>query len=351
LTAVFGYDNMFDIGREILSIDIGKGTQDILYFEPEKSVENSVKFVLPSPNVIVGREITAAVKTGCPIHLRGFTMGGGDCVAAVMRAVSSGTEVTATEEAALTIRDNADSVREKGIIITPNAPSDAVVIDTRDFMEREIKGIFDSFSLDYPKNFAFAVQDHGYSPDMSNRIYRMNLFRELLDENDWVLSSLTSDPPHPSMTRMQSVLKQAPGSLVTDTGPAAIMGALCDPVVKKMSESGLVLVNAGNGHTLVFTIRGTEIYGIFEHHTGRLSTDGLLRYIEKLKRGTISGKEVFDDNGHGAEVRKPLLTDNIAVTGPNRLNLLPNAYQAAPYGDMMLSGCFGLLRFWEELRG
>ncbi|UUX92407.1 DUF1786 domain-containing protein [Methanoplanus endosymbiosus] len=342
---------MFDIDRDILSIDIGKGTQDILFFNPEKPVENSVKFVLPSPNVVVGREIMAAVKTGRPIHLKGFTMGGGNCVKAVTDAVNSGTEVTATEEAALTIRDNPDAVREKGIVITSDAPSDAIVIETRDFMEREIKGVFDSFSLEYPKNFAFAVQDHGFSPDMSNRLYRMNLFRGLLDEHDWSINSLTSDPPHPSMTRMQSVLKQAPGSLVTDTGPAAIMGALCDPVVKKMSESGLVLVNAGNGHTLVFTIKGSEIYGIFEHHTGRLSTSGLLKYIEELKRGTISGKEVFDDNGHGAEVRKPLLTDNIAVTGPNRLNLLPDAYQAAPYGDMMLSGCFGLLRFWEELRG
>ena len=40
----------------------------------------------------------------------------------------------------------------------------------------------------------------------------------------------------------------------------------------------------------------------------------------------------------------------MVVTGPNRLRLLLEAYQAAPFGDMMLSGCFGLTYLWKQFR-
>lgn len=73
-------------------------------------------------------------------------------------------------------------------------------------------------------------------------------------------------------------------------------------------------------------------------------------YIRRLADGTLTTEEVFDDGGHGAAVNKPLETDAVVVTGPNRLRLLPEAYQAAPFGDMMLAGCFGLAYLWKVFR-
>jgi len=117
-----------------------------------------------------------------------------------------------------------------------------------------------------------------------------------------------------------------------------------------MAKTGVTLVNAGNGHTLCFTLKGREVYGLFEHHTGVLDPAKLQDYIRRLADGTLTSEEVFDDGGHGAAIRRPLKTRAVVVTGPNRLRLLPDAYQAAPFGDMMLSGCFGLAYLWKVLR-
>ncbi|MDD1676751.1 MAG: DUF1786 domain-containing protein, partial [Methanomicrobiales archaeon] len=197
----------------------------------------------------------------------------------------------------------------------------------------------------------FAVQDHGFSPEKSNRVFRFEIMEAGLVQGDWQISALLHDPPLPEMSRMHAVRAQAPGALVIDTGPAAILGALCDPVVQEHKESGIVLVNAGNGHTLCVSVKGEEIYGIFEHHTAALESKHLRALIRKLCDGTLTGQEIFDEGGHGAALHKSLHADWIAVTGPNRKALLPGAYQAAPFGDMMLTGCFGLLSAWERLRG
>ncbi len=52
--------------------------------------------------------------------------------------------------------------------------------------------------------------------------------------------------------------------------------------------------------------------------------------------------------GHGALYLNspPFDPGVVAVTGPQRAKVLPrlpNAFAAAPHGDMMISGCFGLL--------
>jgi hypothetical protein len=64
--------------------------------------------------------------------------------------------------------------------------------------------------------------------------------------------------------------------------------------------------------------------------------------------GSIENAEVFEDHGHGAHVFKALKDRPlIAVTGPQRSMLRGSAlgpHFAAPHGDMMLAGCFGLVR-------
>jgi uncharacterized protein (DUF1786 family) len=342
---------MIDLKTPLLAIDVGRGTQDILVYEPGRSIENSIKLVLPSPTVVVAAKIREATRAGRPVFLEGFLMGGGANTGAIREHLAAGLPVHATPEAAATLHADPERVRAMGIDIRPAPPGDdAARVRTTDYMEPELRQALSLFGVDYPENIAIAVQDHGYSPHRSNRIHRFELMRERLEAGDWYLLSLVADPPLTDMTRMQAARSQAPDALVTDTGPVALIGALCDPRVRRMAESGVTLVNAGNGHTLCFTLKGQEIYGLFEHHTGALDPAKLQHYIRRLADGTLTSEEVFDDGGHGAAVRKPLATSAVAITGPNRLRLLPEAYQAAPFGDMMLSGCFGLAHLWKTFR-
>ena len=341
---------MIELNTPLVAIDVGRGTQDILVYEPGRVIENSIKLVLPSPTVIVAERIREATAAGRPVFLEGFLMGGGANTRAVREHLSRGLPVYATPDAAATIHDNPERVQDLGVEIRNDPPSDAMTVRTTDYMEHELRQALALFGVGYPENVAVAVQDHGYSPHRSNRINRFELMREHLDAGGWEILSLIADPPLPDMTRMQAVRRQAPEALVTDTGPVALIGALCDPVVRRLARTGVTLVNAGNGHTLCFTLKGREIHGLFEHHTGALNPEKLHHYIRRLADGTLTTEEVFDDGGHGAAVRKPLAIDVVVATGPNRLRLLPEAYQAAPFGDMMLSGCFGLVYLWKVFR-
>jgi uncharacterized protein (DUF1786 family) len=132
-----------------------------------------------------------------------------------------------------------------------------------------------------------------------------------------------------------------------DTGPAAILGALEDP--RAAREERLVAVNVGNYHALAFHLETGRVVGLFEHHTGELTADEMVAYLEKLAAGALTSEEVYRDMGHGAIVwpRQRGAPTFYAVTGPRRAMLAGSRldpYFAVPHGDMMLAGCFGLLR-------
>jgi uncharacterized protein (DUF1786 family) len=106
---------------------------------------------------------------------------------------------------------------------------------------------------------------------------------------------------------------------------------------------------------LAFHLRGGQIVALFEHHTGELDRAKLEGYLRELADGTIDNDRVFEDSGHGALVldggRASASQDGqisfLAVTGPRRELLRGSSlrpYEAVPHGDMMLAGCFGLLR-------
>ena len=74
----------------------------------------------------------------------------------------------------------------------------------------------------------------------------------------------------------------------------------------------------------------------------------------RLADGTLTNEEVFNTSGHGALILNNAVRNGVnkalpflAVTGPRREMLRGSAlhpYEATPHGDMMLAGCFGLLR-------
>ncbi|MGD2161896.1 MAG: hypothetical protein PVG04_02290, partial [Anaerolineales bacterium] len=62
---------------QILTIDIGTGTQDIYLLRTGMSPENGLKLVMPSPTMLIHQRIQAATARGVDILLTGVTMGGG----------------------------------------------------------------------------------------------------------------------------------------------------------------------------------------------------------------------------------------------------------------------------------
>ncbi len=59
---------------KILAIDVGTGTQDILIYNDEKELENSIKLVLPSPHLYISQQIKEVEND---IYFDGEIMGGG----------------------------------------------------------------------------------------------------------------------------------------------------------------------------------------------------------------------------------------------------------------------------------
>src|ERR1700716_3125004 len=100
---------------QILTVDVGTGTQDILLFDSDRELENCFKLVLPSPTVAIADRIKTVTAEGRRIVLHGVTMGGGPSHWATMDHIRAGLEVFATADAARTFDDDLDAVAEMGI--------------------------------------------------------------------------------------------------------------------------------------------------------------------------------------------------------------------------------------------
>src|SRR6202521_2164875 len=100
---------------QILTVDIGTGTQDVLLFDSERELENCFKLVLPSPTVALADRIRTATATRRRLVLHGVTMGGGPSHWATMDHVRAGLEAFATPDAARTFDDDLDAVHGMGI--------------------------------------------------------------------------------------------------------------------------------------------------------------------------------------------------------------------------------------------
>lgn len=341
---------------QILCVDVGTGTQDILLYDSEKEIENCIQLILPSPTRIVAERVRRASTAGRPIVLTGQTMGGGPCAWAVEDHLRHGFVVYATPDAARTFDDELEKVERLGVRLISEEEAarltDAAHVVLGDLNLTAIQRALEPFdvSLDLAA-LAVAAFDHGNAPPgISDRIFRFEYLAQTVVQNDLAAFAYRREDVPPRLTRLRAVAVQAPAdvpTLVMDTAPAAILGALDDPVVGR-AESTLV-VNLGNFHTLAFLLEGSEILGLFEHHSGELSRERLEYYLDRLARGSISNAEVFDDQGHGALVtRSPRRPPDLwAILGPRRALLEGSRlpwYRAVPHGDMMLAGCFGLLR-------
>ncbi len=332
--------------KEILVVDVGSGTQDSLVYQAGKNIENCPKLVMPSRTRLVAGQIRRATKQGRDIYLHGHVMGGGACFSAVKQHLAAGLQAYATEQAAYTFCDNLAIINRMGIKLVETEPPQTDKIWLGDIDLPAFQKALAAFEQPLPDLLAAAVQDHGFSAEESNRTLRFRLWKEFMDKGGMLKNLIFTEQIPEVYTRMKAVRAIAPGAILTDTGTAALLGITADPAVQPRLEKGIIAVNVGNSHTLAAAIRGQRVYGLFEHHTGLLDTGLLASLIKKLQNRELTNEEVFDGGGHGAAIHPDMGPDwdYIAVTGPRRAMAKPLGWhEAAPYGDMMLTGCFGLL--------
>jgi uncharacterized protein (DUF1786 family) len=296
-------------------------------------------------------------------------MGGGPSQWAAEAHLRLGLPVYATPAAARSFNDDLEAVQAMGIQVVSEDEaaglSDSVLrLELRDFDFPSLAGAFNQFgvSLEGLAAIAVAVFDHGNSPpEISDRQFRFDyLDQRIRAENRLSAFAYHASDIPPIMTRLEAVAQSARLDddsgiegvplVVMDTAPAAVLGATFDPHVS--SRPRLLVANVGNFHTLAFRLGPSGIEGLFEHHTGLLDLPRLEELLRTLADGSLKHADVFDNHGHGALIYdpEPLSLDQpgygVVVTGPRR-NLLRGSrlrpYFAVPFGDMMISGCFGLL--------
>jgi uncharacterized protein (DUF1786 family) len=343
---------------QILAVDVGTGTQDVLLFDTDKEPENALKMVMPSPTVLRAQAIREATRTGADLLLTGVTMGGGPCGWAAEDHLQAGYRLFATPDAARTFNDDLEQVEAMGIVVVSEDEaaglSEARRLTMLDLDYAALARAFAAFGVDLDRVdvLGVAVFDHGAAPPgYSDRLFRFEYLAERIRTGAGLAAFAFERSQIPSsMTRLQAAASTAPASrplVAMDTAPAAVLGALEDPATRRRREA--IVANVGNFHTLAFHLRDGSIAGLFEHHTGKLSRERMEVLLAQFASGTISHQDLFVEHGHGALVLDPMpgSLDLVAVTGPRRSLLAGSKlspYLAVPHGDMMMAGCWGLVR-------
>ena len=340
----------------ILAIDVGTGTQDIMVYDDEKELENSIKAVLPSPHLYISQKIR---ETENDLYFTGEIMGGGKLKNTLLEHMEKGYKVVMEEVPAKTIRDKLSQVEALGIeIASPDREyKDYSKITLGDINITKLSEFLLGYDLEFDfDEIAIAVQDHGYNENMGDRDFRFEKFREKLKEpikpEEFAFKGNVPD----YYTRMKAVERSVEKEginikpLVMDTKFASITGMCYDSLTSKLNS--YIAIDIGNGHTTAASIEDGKIQGIFEHHTSSLTPESLENYLRRLADGIITNEEVYNDHGHGAHVINGISEiEKVIVTGPKRELIEKTSldwHHASPGGDVMMTGTVGLIKALEE---
>lgn len=333
----------------ILALDIGSGTQDALLALPDTQPENWPRFVLPAPARLVAAAIARCTEARRAVWLHGYNMGGG-FAGAVRKHIEAGLPLYATLAASRALGDDEERLQASGIIIQEHCPSHASAIALADFAPGQWQTLLAAAGLPAPSRVLAAVQDHGHHPlPGGNRAGRFALWREMLTQSDGDPIRWLHTTPPAAFTRMVA-LAHCTGGPVADTGTAAVLAALATPeVLERSHRQGVTVVNMGNSHVLAFLLYRERVYGIYEQHTGLRPVPDILEDLREFRLGWLPDEVVRSQGGHGTAFLKeaiPAEAEGFASTfllGPQRELLRGHGQCFAPYGDMMLAGCHGLL--------
>jgi uncharacterized protein (DUF1786 family) len=75
---------------QVLTVDVGTGTQDIYLYDGRLDIENGFKIIVPSPTMMINKRIRALTMSGDALLLTGTIMGGGPSAWAAENHVRAG---------------------------------------------------------------------------------------------------------------------------------------------------------------------------------------------------------------------------------------------------------------------
>jgi uncharacterized protein (DUF1786 family) len=340
----------------VLALDVGAGTTDVLLWDRAARGENQTHFVIPSATRVVAAEIAAATAAGRAVVFSGPSMGGGASSGALDRHLARGLAFYAEPAAAKSFADDLDRVAAMGVTLVSEDEaarlrSGHVAVRSGDVRLDDLLAALRLLGETRPLDgLAVAVQDHGEAPlGTSDRVFRFEKMARALAQSRRLADFFyAADGVPPYFTRLAAVAGSLAGEypvVVGDTGPSALWGA-------SLAAGGrtCLAINFGNGHSLMSRVEDEELDGLFEHHTSQLTPGTMADYVRRFAARSLPDAEVFAGGGHGVvPVSSPfdLAAIEVVVTGPNRGRfpaLGVPALEAGLYGDMMLTGCWGLLK-------
>ncbi len=352
----------------VLCVDVGMGTSDVLLYDDGAREENRTHLVVPSATQVVGSEIRQATERGVPVAFTGHLMGGGPSTVAMLSHVERGLPFYADPWAARTFSDDLDEVAAMGVRlvdrheIEARVSEGAVRVQSGDLRLRQLLEALRLLGETAPLDgIAVAVQDHGEAPaGVSDRVFRFQKLAHLLaGTGDLGRLFFSADSIPSYFTRMRAAAACVTGEpegrrldvVVGDTGPSALWGAALT------TGAPCLAVNYGNGHTLMGRVTGRCVDGLFEHHTSKVSPEMMASYVRRFAAGALENSEVLSSGGHGVIAgAHPFSLDEVElrVTGPNRRRfrgIAPREVEVALHGDMMITGCYGLLEGYRAATG
>jgi uncharacterized protein (DUF1786 family) len=346
--------------KNLLAIDIGAGTMDILCYVPEENMH--YKAVVQSPVRTQARVVEAARGN---LVVDGVEMGGGP-VTAALKARARTHEVVIGAEAAATLHHDPERVTAMGLQIAPAA----TIADLRrnahyspvtlgDIQPERIRQVVEGFGLPFEfRAVAVCAQDHGAAPaGISHLEFRHQLFKARLDRQPYPHTLLFNSAELPAEFHRLAAIAKAVGSFPTeavyvmDSGMAAILGASLDPALRWIQTC--MVLDIATSHTVGAVLSGEELLASFEYHTHDITLERLEQLLLDLPAGRLEHARILAEGGHGAYLRAAPGYERvqaIVATGPKRRLLAPSRLPitwGAPWGDNMMTGCTGLI---EALR-
>ncbi len=340
---------------KILTIDIGAGTMDVLYYDTEKEIH--YKAVVKSPVISAGEKAEYVDD----ILVVGTEMGGGS-FASVLKKRAEHTRVIMSRSSSATVHQDLARVRSCGITVVEDDEAEELrlsskynVIESCDIEISRLKKIISGFDVDFSFDIVgICAQDHGFAPEgLSHLDFRHNGFKAILDLDPRPQALLYESGEIPeNMHRLQAVADSAASIpsdeiYVMDSGMAAIMGAGMDRHAR--NKDRCVVMDVATSHTVGAALEQGQICGFFEYHTRDITCKKIDLLLRQLADGIIDHKKILSEGGHGAYMRKCFGFDNteiIVATGPKR-NLLENStldiHYGAPLDDNMMTGTTGLV--------
>lgn len=352
--------------KKVYCMDLGTGTLDVLYRDPDKLAENQTRYVAPSPALV---HMARAEAAGEVLYVDGWIVGGGPFAKALDARVKAGKRTILHPSVSAIVKNNEAVVRAKGIEISETCPPGADRIFADELKLDDQRRILAMMGDGPIEGWAIAVQDHGGSDDgLPDRVHRFSEFKALLAKEPRLVDFAAKGPEElsPSFRRLRTCcayLEKHGGGLpyvVMDTVFCGLLGCLLS--VPREDATSL-LVNIGNSHITATVVRAGAILALFEHHTRvfKKEPDRLLHWLAEFARGVHTEDGVRHDGGCGAWYRdhgRELAIDAARVSGPRREILagrvLPGgvvAEEAFARVDAMMVGPLGLAAAFDARHG